>query len=202
MKSLFFLDVDTQRDFMLPGGALCVPGAERMIPKLRRLFEFAKRNGVAVLSTADAHVPDDPEFRQFPPHCVLGTKGQRKLDETLLPRAMTIENRLVDRNVLAIIQKYQQIVVQKNALEVFVNPMLEKFVRALPQRAVVFGVTTEYCVKLACLGLRRRGVKTVLVSDAVSAIDPADGNDALNEMKQAGVELVTVDALLTASSGS
>ncbi len=202
MKSFFFVDVDTQRDFMLPGGALYVPGAERMIQKLRRLFDFAKRNGIAVLSTADAHVPDDPEFRQFPPHCVLGTEGQSKLDETLFPRALIIENRLVDRNILEIIQKHQQIVVQKDALDVFVNPMLERFVRALPQRAVVFGVTTEYCVKLACLGLRRRGVKTVLVSDAVSAIDPASGNDALSEMKQAGVEFVTVDALLTAPSGS
>ncbi len=201
MKSLFFMDIDTQRDFMLPGGALYVPGAERMIQKLRRLFDFAKKNGITVLSTADAHAPDAQEFSQFPPHCILGTEGQRKLDETMFPRAVTIENRIVDRNILEIIQKHQQIVVQKDALDAFSNPMVERFVRALPQRAVVFGVTTEYCVKLACLGLRRRGVRTVLVSDAISAVDPATGDEALNEMKQAGVELVTVDALLAAPSG-
>ena len=88
MKNLFFLDVDTQRDFMLPTGALYVPGAERILPKLRRLFDFARKNEISILSSVDAHVPDDPEFKQFPPHCVQGTEGQRKVDETLLPRSL------------------------------------------------------------------------------------------------------------------
>src|SRR5512137_1459018 len=107
MKSLFFMDVDTQRDFMLPDGALYVPGAERIIPRLRRLFDFARKHGITIVSSADAHTPKDPEFEQFPPHCVQGTAGQRKIDETLLPRPVTIENRLADRNLLELFQKSQ-----------------------------------------------------------------------------------------------
>ncbi|NWG14846.1 MAG: cysteine hydrolase [Acidobacteria bacterium] len=201
MKSFFFMDVDTQRDFMLPGGALYVPGAERLMQKLRRIFDFSRKNGITILSTADAHAADDTEFREFPPHCVLGTEGQRKLDETTLPRALIVENRIIDRNIVELIQKHQQIIIQKNALDAFTNPMLERFVRALPQRAVVFGVTTEYCVRLACLGLRSRGIKTVLLSDAVTAIDPAAGQAAIEAMQQAGVDCVTVDTLLSAPSG-
>jgi len=200
MKSLFFMDIDTQRDFMLADGALYVPGAERIIPRLRRLFDFARKHGITIISSTDAHTPDDPEFRQFPPHCVQGTAGQRKIDETLLPRPVTIENRLVDRNLLELFQKNQQVIVQKQALDVFTNPMTERLLRALPQRAVVFGVTTEYCVKHACVGLRRLGIKTVLVTDAVCALSPAAGNGALAEMQQAGVEFVTTETLLTAQA--
>jgi nicotinamidase/pyrazinamidase len=106
----------------------------------------------------------------------------------------------VDRNLLELFQKNQQVIVQKQALDVFTNPMTERLLRALPQRAVVFGVTTEYCVKDACVGLRRLGIKTVLVTDAVSALSPAAGNGALAEMQQAGVEFVTTETLLTAQA--
>jgi nicotinamidase/pyrazinamidase len=200
MKSFFFMDIDTQRDFMLPGGGLYVPGAERIIPRLRRLFDFARRHGITIVSSADAHTPDDPEFRQFPPHCVQGTEGQKKIDETLLPRPVTIENRVVDRNVLELIRKYQQVILQKQALDVFTNPMTERLIRALPQRAVVFGVTTEYCVRHACAGLRRLGVKTVLVTDAICALAPGSGESALAEMERTGVEFITAEMLLTAQA--
>ncbi len=200
MKSLFFMDVDTQRDFMLPDGALHVPGAERIVPKLRRLFDFARKHGITIISSTDAHTPEDPEFKQFPPHCVQGTAGQRKIEETLLPRPVTIENKLVDRNLLELFQKSQQVIVQKQALDVFTNPMTERLLRALPQRAVVFGVTTEYCVKHASLGLRRLGIKTVLITDAVCALTPSGGNDALAEMQRAGIEFTTTETLLTAQA--
>jgi len=131
MQHIFFLDVDTQRDFMLPSGALYVPAAERIIPKLRRLFEFAKKNDVFVLSTTDAHVHGDPEFDQFPPHCIQGSAGQRKIDETLLSRPLQIENAPVDRNLVEAVKKHCQIILQKQTLNVFDNPMTERLLRVL-----------------------------------------------------------------------
>lgn len=196
MKTIFFLDVDTQRDFMLPGGALYVPGAERIIPKLRRLFDFARKNEVFMLSSTDAHAPDDPEFKDFPPHCVRKTEGQRKIDETLLPRPLTVENKPADRNWIETVQKHQQIIVQKQSLDMFANPATGKLIRVLPPHAIVFGVTTEYCVKLAALGLRKVGVKTVVISDAISALGLKSGQKAIEEMRQAGVDFVTTDTLM------
>ncbi len=196
MKMIFFMDIDTQRDFMLPSGALYFPAAERIIPKLRRLFDFAKRNDIFVLSTMDAHSPADPEFGRFPPHCIRGTEGQHKIDETLLPRPLTLENRPIDRNFVDVVKKHRQIIVQKQTLNIFDNPATEKLLRALPPHAIVFGVATEYCVKLAALGLRRLGIKTAVVSDAIQCLSATDGAVAVEEMKQAGVEFITTDTLI------
>ena len=88
MKNIFFMDIDTQRDFMLPEGQLYVAGAERILPKLRRLFDFARKNEITILSSVDAHTEKDTEFQDFPPHCLRGSEGQRKLDETLLPKPL------------------------------------------------------------------------------------------------------------------
>jgi nicotinamidase/pyrazinamidase len=85
------VDIDTQRDFMLPGGALYVPGAEEIIPNLARLFDHARTARVPVLSSADCHAPDDPEFEQFPPHCIAGTDGQAKIPETLMSRYLVVK---------------------------------------------------------------------------------------------------------------
>jgi nicotinamidase/pyrazinamidase len=196
MKTIFFLDVDTQRDFMLPGGALYVPGAERIVPKLRRLFDFAKKDDVFILSSADAHSPDDPEFRDFPPHCVRGTEGQRKIDDTLSPRPLIIENKPADRNFIETVRRHRQVVVEKQVLDVFSNPSMEKLIRVLPAHAFVFGVTTEYCVKMAALGLRRAGVKTVVISDAICALSPETGQKAIEEMRRAGVDFVPMETLM------
>src|SRR5579875_1471964 len=92
-ERLIFLDIDTQADFMLPQGALYVPGAEKLLPNLRRLTDFAQRHGILVLSSADAHSPDDPSFAEWPPHCVTGTGGQRRIPETQLPSPLIIPNR-------------------------------------------------------------------------------------------------------------
>ena len=200
VKNLFFVDVDTQRDFMLPTGALYVPGAEHIIPKLRRLFDFARKNDITILSTADAHTADDPEFQQFPAHCVQGSEGQHKLDETLLPRPLIFQNKPVDRNLLEAVRKHQQIIVEKQTLDLFTNPVAERLLRVLPPRAIVFGVTTEYCIKLACLGLRRLGVHTAVVSDATRALAPGTEKKALEEMRQAGVEFITLETLMAASA--
>ncbi len=89
---LVFVDVDTQADFMLPTGNLYVPGAEKIIPNLARLVEFARDHDVPVVSSADAHSLSDDEFQQFPPHCVKGTSGQKKLPETLLAKWTVLPN--------------------------------------------------------------------------------------------------------------
>ncbi|MCP5120365.1 MAG: hypothetical protein GY953_56945, partial [bacterium] len=45
-----FIDIDTQADFIYPSGALYVPGAERIVPALERLTQFAGNNSISVVS--------------------------------------------------------------------------------------------------------------------------------------------------------
>ena len=196
MKNLFFFDIDTQNDFMLKTGALYVPGAERIVPKLRRLFDFAAKNEISVISTMDTHTADDPEFTEFPPHCVKGTAGWRKLDDTSFPRPLIFTATPVDRNLPDCVRKNRQIIVEKNTFDVFSNPVMERLTRALPPRAVVFGVATEYCVKKAVLGLLRLKIQTVVVDDAIRAIAPKTEKVAIEEMKSAGANFVPLPEIL------
>ena len=173
MKTVFF-DVDTQMDFMLPAGALYVPGAERLIPTIARLNRWAAGHSIPVISTMDTHAENDPEFAQFPPHCVVGTAGQRKPSETL-------------------VGDERQIIVETPALDCFSNPGLPALLDRLgAERCVVYGVATEYCVRLAALGLLQRGKQVELVTDAVAGLDPVAAARALDEIRQAGGRLTTV----------
>ncbi len=44
-----FLDMDTQVDFMLPTGSLYVPGAETIIPNLKKLMDYARERSIPVV---------------------------------------------------------------------------------------------------------------------------------------------------------
>ena len=81
-------DVDTQVDFMHADGKLYVPGAESIIPNLKRLTDYAHQHGIRIVASADDHVAghrelsDQPDFREtFPLHCMRGTPGQRKIPD-------------------------------------------------------------------------------------------------------------------------
>ena len=87
---LVFVDVDTQRDFLEPTGALYVPGSWAILANLARLTAFAKRHGVPVLATACAHEEDDAELALFPPHCLAGTAGQRRVEATAWPGGVVL----------------------------------------------------------------------------------------------------------------
>ena len=42
-RDFIFWEVDVQADFMLPGGNLYVPGAEKLLPNIRRLTDAARQ---------------------------------------------------------------------------------------------------------------------------------------------------------------
>ena len=194
-RGTVFFDVDTQVDFMLPVGALYVPGAEHLIPALARLAQFARSRRIPVISTADAHAPQDPEFQQWPPHCVAGTLGQQKVAETLSPGAVTIPN--TGEELPPAWEKAPQVIVEKQTLDAFRTHTLS---RVLEQRRgsrfVVYGVVTEYCVLCAAQGLLSRGEQIDIVTDAIRALDSAQGRKVLDDLQAAGARLVSVDEVL------
>ena len=64
-NDFIFWEVDVQADFMLPGGKLYVPGAERLLANIRRLTDAARRGQVFLVSHGCFHTPDDAEFKSF-----------------------------------------------------------------------------------------------------------------------------------------
>src|SRR5262249_11208054 len=157
-------------DFLLPSGALYVPGAERIIERLSRLNCYAATNAIPVISTMDAHTEDDPEFSMYPHHCVAGTLGQRK------PASALLEKRVVLPSAASYVDfaGVEQVLLEKQKLDCFTNvnlvPLLE---RLNADRYVVYGVVTEICVKFAAWGLLGCGKPVELLRDAVSSLSKA-----------------------------
>jgi nicotinamidase/pyrazinamidase len=191
---LVFLDVDTQVDFMSPSGSLYVPHAEEIISNLAKLMLWARDHRIPIISSADAHAPDDPEFAQWPPHCVVGTPGQRRIAETFFPDAVVVEDR--PGAFQAPKEWVGQLIVEKSVYDVSTNVNFDAILASLGQpRFVVFGVATEYCVLADVLALRKRNLPVALVQDAIKPITEEGGRKAMAEMVTEGVQLVTTAAV-------
>jgi nicotinamidase/pyrazinamidase len=180
VKTVFF-DIDTQIDFLYPAGALYVPGAERIIPAVAEL----NRHAPLVISTVCAHSEDDPEFKLYPHHCVVSTTGQSKPAATLLEKS----------------DAARQVILEKQELDCFSNPRLDPLLGELgAERAVVYGVVTEICVRFAAFGLLKRGLRVEVVTDAIQALDDEAARKMFSEFQAAGGHLTTMSAALAGRS--
>ncbi|MGA8762907.1 MAG: isochorismatase family cysteine hydrolase [Candidatus Sulfotelmatobacter sp.] len=192
-------EVDPQADFMLPGGKLYVPGAEKLLPNLRRLTDAARQDRAFLVSHGCFHTPDDPEFKIFPPHCVKGTPGSEFVPEALTDRVARVANE-AEARLPADLSPYQQILLEKQTLDIFESRHADALLQRLGKEAefLVFGVVTEYCVRLAAKGLLQRGRRVSLVSDAIATLKLEEGSKALAELAQLGARLVTTSEALAA----
>lgn len=190
MKTVFF-DVDTQIDFLYPAGALYVPGAEKVVEQIATLNRFAGAHAIPLVSTMDAHSEDDPEFKAWPPHCVVATTGQQKPEATLLAKRVAVPN----TQGLLNLEGAQQFLLEKQTFDCFTNinlaALLERFAA---ERYVVYGVVTEICVKLAAFGLLKTGKRVELVNDAVRSLNDAASAEMTAAFRAAGGVLTTVSA--------
>jgi len=196
---IVFWEVDTQQDFMLPGGKLYVPGAEKIIPNIARLVNVAREGRVLLVSSACRHLADDPEFKTFPPHCVRGTPGERIIPQGLAEKVHSVPNDETVKLPDSIFDN-QQLVIEKQTLDVFGNPHTETIVNRLGKDTeyIVFGVVVEHCVYLAAKGLLDRGHKVSIVQDAVETLKGADGRRSLDELKSLGTQFVSTDQAIAA----
>lgn len=205
--AVVFWDVDTQHDFMKPDGKLYVPGAETIIPNLKRLTDYAHGHGIRIVASADDHVKghrelsDHPDFREtFPEHCMRGTPGQRKIPETALRNPLVVEPQAADAAALARTLEGHEgdILLNKQWFDVFSNPNTDTVIGALkPRTIVLYGVATDVCNKYALEGLMARHpeVRLFAVQDAMRAIDPAAQEHLLKQWGEEGVRIVDTDEI-------
>ena len=170
--------VDVQKDF-LPGGSLPVAAGDEVIPPLNEYARRFRAAGLPVVATRDWHPPDHRSFAAqggpWPSHCVAGTDGARfaaalhlPTDTVVVSKAATPENDTYsgfDGNDLAADLRRQGV-----------------------RRVFVGGLATDYCVLHTVRGALREGFATVLLTDAVRAVDvhPGDGDAAIAEMLALG----------------
>jgi len=193
-RGIVFWEVDAQEDFILPGGKLYVPGAEKIIPNIKRLVDAAQTARVFLVSSACSHLEDDAEFTGFPRHCIRGTEGARIIPEGLSGDYVTIPN-LASAQLPADLLQHAQVVIEKQMLDVFSNPHTDEVVQRLGVETeyVVFGVVTEYCVHFAAKGLLDRKRKVFVVEDAIETVKAEESDRALGDLQILGARLITTD---------
>lgn len=170
--------VDVQNDFC-QGGALAVPDGDAVVEPINELidqFEF-------VAATRDWHPPNHGSFAQqggpWPPHCVQGTPGAELHPGLHSDRIDAV----VDAGYEPDLEGYSG----------FEATDLEEVLRSHDvDRVHVAGLALDYCVRATALDARRSGFDVILHLGATRAIDaqPGDADRALDELRQAGVQVV------------
>jgi nicotinamidase/pyrazinamidase len=185
-----------------------VPDAEQLIPNLKRLTDFAHANQIRIVASADDHVAghrelsDTPDWNEtFPPHCMRGTPGQKKIAETALRDPLVIEPEPQDAAALAarVLAHKGDILFHKHWFDVFTNANVETVIDALaPAAILLYGVALDVCDRYAIEGLlaRRPAIRLYAVRDAMKPIHQEAADRLLRDWERRGVRLVaTEDAL-------
>ncbi len=193
-------DVDTQVDFVLPGGKLAVPGASTVVPAMARLVAWARENAVVHVASADDHELSDPEISAtpdfestYPPHCLRGTRGAQRIPETEQVDPLPLSHIPYPPGLVReLIGGRTEILLLKKSFDVFTNPNAEAVLEALdPSEVILFGVATDVCDHAAIVGLLRRGRRVVFVEDAARGLDEKRTQACLAQWRGAGVRFTT-----------
>jgi nicotinamidase/pyrazinamidase len=206
-REIIFWDVDTQYDFMMRDGKLYVPNAEEIIPNLKKLYDYARKNEIQIMGSADYHTPNDEEISDnpdylntFPQHCLQGTAGWEKIGATKPLNPLWIDSKKYKGKELEAMVKNHtgEIIFRKQKFDVFSNQNVDSVLEIInPKEVVVFGVALDVCVAYAIEGfLRRKKYKIYLVGDAVKSIYEERGRQLIEKWKSEGVEIVKTDDIV------
>jgi ureidoacrylate peracid hydrolase len=160
------LVVDMLNDFCKPGGAMVLPGYERLVAPQRAIIEAARATGAHVIFVVDSHRPNvqrDREFLKRTPHCLEGSWGARVIDD--------LEARPDDIYVI------------KRRYSAFFNTDLDLTLRDLEVNTViVMGVVTNICVRSTVHDAFFLGYQVVVPEDAVAATGPREQDSSLYDI--------------------
>lgn len=188
-KAAALLMVDVQNDFC-PGGALAVPGGDRVVEPLSRIAGRFAAAGLPVLASRDWHPPVTKHFNGFggvwPPHCLQNTPGAEFHPDLRLPEGTLV----ISKGSNPDSDSYSAFDGQNAD-----GSCLGDILRTLQvDHLYVGGLATDYCVRASVLDARKLGLEVTLLTDAIAAVEVAagDAERALDAMKKAGVTFSTV----------
>ncbi len=184
------VDVNTQRDFFLADGVVCIRNHRRVLAHIRRLVAWARARDIPIISTCEVypeHNGHDPGAR----YCVDGTPGQMKIAYTLLPERISFAadgNTDLPRDLL---RRYQQVILHKRCTDPFDEPRIDRVLSEVcAAEFLVLGACAEGAVKAAVLGLLQRDKKVSVIIDAVGYHDNHEAKMAFRKMEAKGAKLL------------
>lgn len=198
MKALIIVDV--QKDF-LPGGPLGVPGGDEVIGVVNGIIEDYS----VVVATQDWHPFDHGSFAvnhegksefemgeldglpqmMWPVHCVEDSEGAELADD-LNAGGIT---KTFPKGTRAEVDSYSGFFDNGRRHSTGLSEWLKD--QGVTE-VVVCGLATDYCVKFTALDAVKEGFKTSVYLPACRGVNlsPGDVERAVEEMREAGVEMV------------
>ncbi len=171
------LVVDMLEEFVR--GRLRAENAERIIPHIKRLLDFARGRGIPVIYTVDQHYQGiDFETKFWGPHAVKGS-SEAKIVHELSPGE-------------------KDFIVPKRRYDAFVFTDLDMLLRELGvDTLIITGIHTHICVQQTALGAFYRGYKVVIPPECVAAASEEWHKIGLEYMKSfIGAEIIDLETLL------
>jgi len=181
-KKKALIVVDVQNDFC-PGGSLAVANGDKVVAPLNQLMNEFLERGEPVFKSRDWHPAQTKHFKAYggtwPVHCVQGTRGAEFHPDLLDDPRITIISKGTDERA--------------DGYSGFDGTDLARLLREEKVEEVwVGGLATDYCVKQTVLDARREGFEVKALADAMLPVneEPKDGAEAIDEMREAGAEIV------------
>jgi len=183
------IDVDTQKDFLLPTGRACVRNQAEVLTNIRKVMAWARRGKVPVISTAEVY-PNNNGCSEIS-YCLDGTDGQKKVPCTLLNDRISFP--ADNKNALPadVLLAYRQIILHKRCIDPFEEPRIERLLSEVEaDEFILIGAGTEDAVRATAMGLLHRGRKVRIIVDALGSHNSKEAKLALRKMEAKGAKLI------------
>ena len=193
------IDVDTQKDFLLPTGRACVRNQAEVLTKIRRVMAWARSEKVPVISTAEVY-PNNNGCSAVS-YCLDGTDGQKKVPCTLLNDRVSFPADNINALPADVLLAYRQVILHKRCIDPFDEPRIERLLSEIDvDEFILIGAGTEDAVRATALGLLHRGKKVRIIVDALGWRNKRKARLALRMMKEKGAKLVEAGEIAGASN--
>jgi nicotinamidase/pyrazinamidase len=189
MRALIIVDV--QNDFC-EGGSLAVTGGAAVAGAISEHVRAHRGDYVAVAGTRDWHVDPGPHFSahpdyvdSWPPHCVVGTQGS--LSHPAID-ASAVDAWFTKGEHSAAYSGFEG-ATDADGSRIGLGAWLrERSVDAVD----VVGIATDHCVRATALDAVSEGFSTRVLLGLTAGVAPATTTAALQQLRDAGAELVGV----------
>jgi nicotinamidase/pyrazinamidase len=180
--------VDMQNDFADPRGSLHVTGAENVVREVNNEVAKALAGGGFLVYTMDWHPESTSHFSKdggiWPTHCVMNTWGA-EFHPAVEVHGPSVKKGSKGEDGYSGFTMRDPLTAQETP-----TGLATMLSESDVTRIVVVGLALDYCVKATALdGLER--FEASIISAATAAVDlqSGDGDRALDELAEAGVEI-------------
>jgi len=191
IKRYVLVDVDVQTHFFMDGIRFCVQNHWLVLANILRVIHWSRLKNISIISTV----------QDLSRHCeffVDGSKGQKKIQETLLERHISFDaTDCTDLLLPGIFDEYEQAIFCKRHFDPFMEPRADRMLsECSADEFILVGALTEGAVKATALGLLARGNKVTIVIDAIGSYGDENVEEVtLRVMRERGAKLVRAETI-------